>query len=272
MTQQSTQQSSKERREQWQSHIEGWQHSGKTRAAYCGQHGLSLQTFAYWRKRLNKSSGSVRLVQLPPGLLQQAVAHLGCWAHVRRKFVEAQAGRGKGSKKKGRTDEALEYIGKLYGIEQSARARNLDAAQLQALREKNSIPLLQSFRGWLDATALLTPPGGLLGKAVTYALNQWDRLTVYTGDGRLPMDNNLAENAIRPFVLGRKNWLFADTQAGAHASATMYSLIETAKANALEPYWYLRYLFEQLPLAHTEDDLKALLPQHVDTARIGQAA
>jgi hypothetical protein len=74
MTQQSTQQSSKERREQWQSHIEGWQHSGKTRAAYCGQHGLSLQTFAYWRKPLKKSSGSVRLVQLPPGLLQQAVS------------------------------------------------------------------------------------------------------------------------------------------------------------------------------------------------------
>jgi transposase len=201
-----------------------------------------------------------------------AVAHLGCWAHVRRKFVEAQAGRGKGARKKGRTDEALEYIGKLYGIEQSARARNLDAAQIQALREKNSMPLLHAFREWLDATALTTPPGGLLGKAVGYALNQWARLTVYTGDGRLPMDNNLAENAIRPFVLGRKNWLFADTPAGAQASATLYSLIETARASALEPYWYLRYLFEQLPLAQSEDDLKALLPPFVDTARIGQAA
>ncbi len=198
----------------------------------------------------------------------QAAGHLGCWAHVRRKFVEAQGGMGKGSKKKGRSHEALEdYIGKLYAVEQSARARMLDAADITALRDKQSRPLLEAFRQWLDETALITPPGSLLGKAVSYALNQWGRLIVYLQDGHLSMDNNLAENAIRPFVLGRKNWLFADTPAGAHASAGLYSLIETAKANGLEPYWYLRYLFEQLPLAQTNDDFKALLPQYVDKTK-----
>lgn len=198
----------------------------------------------------------------------QAAGHLGCWAHVRRKFVEAQAGMGKGAKKKGRSHEALEdYISKLYAVEQSARARMLDAADITALRDKQSRPLLEAFQKWLDETALITPPGSLLGKAVSYALNQWERLIVYLQDGHLPMDNNLAENAIRPFVLGRKNWLFADTPAGAHASGGLYSLIETAKTNGLEPYWYLRYLFERLPLAQSGDDLKTLLPQYVDKAK-----
>ncbi len=91
---------------------------------------------------------------------------------------------------------------------------------------------------------------------------------VYVEDGRLRPDNNLAENAIRPFVIGRKNWLFSSTQDGAHASASLYSLIETAKANNLEPYWYLRYLFDRLPLAETEADYKALLPQYVDKKKI----
>lgn len=203
----------------------------------------------------------------------QAAGHLGCWAHVRRKFFEAQAGTGKGAKKKGRSHEALEdYIGKLYAVEQSARARMLDTAEVKALRDKQSRPLVKAFRQWLDETALITPPGSLLGKAVSYALNQWERLIVYLKDGHLPMDNNLAENAIRPFVLGRKNWLFADTPAGAHASAGLYSLIETARANGLEPYWYLRYLFERLPLAQTDDDLKILLPQYVDKVKAARAA
>ena len=91
---------------------------------------------------------------------------------------------------------------------------------------------------------------------------------VYLRDGRLRPDNNRAENAIRPFVLGRKNWLFAATPDGAHASAAIYSIIETAKANGLEPYWYLRYLFEHLPCAKTKQEYKKLLPQYVDRSLI----
>ena len=103
----------------------------------------------------------------------------------------------------------------------------------------------------------------MLGKAVAYALNQWHRLVGYIEDGNLTIDNNIAENSIRPFVVGRKNWLFSGTPEGAEASALLYSLIETAKANKLEPYAYLRYIFEKLPIAATLEDYEALLPWNI---------
>ena len=103
------------------------------------------------------------------------------------------------------------------------------------------------------------------------AISNWERLIVYIEDGRLKPDNNAAENAIRPFVVGRKNWLFAGHPQGAEASATFFSLIETAKSNGLEPYAYLRYLFENLPLIENEDDYRSLLPQYVDKGLISRA-
>ena len=103
---------------------------------------------------------------------------------------------------------------------------------------------------------------------IAYALGQWERVVVYLEDGRLRPDNNLAENAIRPFAVGRKNWLFSGSPAGAAASAALYSLIETAKANGLEPLRYLNFLFEKLPLAKSQDDFRALLPQHLDSKTI----
>jgi len=108
----------------------------------------------------------------------------------------------------------------------------------------------------------LTPPKGLLGQAISYTLSNWEKLIVYIDDGRLRPDNNLVENAIRPFVVGRKNWLFAGSPDG--ASATFFSLIETAKANDLEPYGYLRYIFKKILHLQTEKDLKNLLPQNID--------
>ena len=106
-------------------------------------------------------------------------------------------------------------------------------------------------------------PKSLLGKAVNYTLGQWTRLLVYLDHPDMTPDNNLAENAIRPFVIGRKNWLFAGTPDGAKASADLYSLIETAKANNLEPYKYMRYLFEKIPFTESEEDFKALLPMNL---------
>ena len=106
-------------------------------------------------------------------------------------------------------------------------------------------------------------PKSLLGIAVNYTLKQWPRLIRYLDHGEVTPDNNAAENAVRPFVIGRKNWLFAGTPAGATASAGLYSLIETAKANGLEPYKYLRYLFEKLPFSLSEDDYGKLLPQNL---------
>ena len=102
------------------------------------------------------------------------------------------------------------------------------------------------------------PPSNALRKAIAYTLKYWPELTRYTKNGAWPIDNNVAENAIRPFVIGRKNWLFSNSQKGATASASLYSLIETAKANAQEPYQYLCWLFERLPNTASEDYEKLL--------------
>ena len=196
------------------------------------------------------------------------IVHLGCWAHARRKFVKVvkvrKKHRGKRASPKSLADEALDYIGKLYGIEKDARRRQLGPDQIRELREQKTKPLLDKFKHWLEAKKPLTPPKGLLGQAISYALANWDKLIVFIQDGRLRPDNNLVENAIRPFVVGRKNWLFAGSPDGAVASATFFSLIETAKANGLEPYAYLRHVFEKLPTVQTDQDLKELLPQNID--------
>ena len=198
------------------------------------------------------------------------ITHLGCWAHVRRKFVEVvnAAGKDKDGKKTGSGDVALDYISKLYLIEKECTQQKLTPEQITLERQSRAGPVLEQFRSWLDTRSLQVPPGSTVGKAISYTLGQWDRLIVYLQDGRLRLDNNLAENAIRPFVVGRKNWLFAATPDGAHASAALYSIIETAKANGLEPYWYLRYLFERLPKAKTTDEYRALLPYCVDRSQI----
>jgi transposase len=202
-----------------------------------------------------------------------AITHLGCWAHVRRKFVEMVNAAGKdqdGKKKTGSGDVALDYIGKLYLIEKECAEQQLKPEQIARERQSRAGPILDQFKEWLDKRSHQVPPGSTLGKAISYTLGQWERLVVYLKDGRLRPDNNLAENAIRPFVVGRKNWLFAATPDGAHASAALYSIIETAKANGLEPYWYLRYLFERLPGANTKQEHRKLLPQYVDRSLIGR--
>jgi len=198
------------------------------------------------------------------------VVHVGCWAHVRRKFVEVikAAGKIRSQNKTGIAEEAVARIGRIYAIERAMRESKLETDMVYQERQEKVRPLLDDFHEWLKGQAPHTPPKSLLGKAISYALHQWKRLVRYLEDGRLRPDNNLAENAIRPFVVGRKNWLFSGNPEGAKASATLYSLIETAKANGLEPYWYLRYLFERLPLASTEEGYRALLPQYIDKALV----
>jgi len=194
------------------------------------------------------------------------ITHMGCWAHVRRKFVEVIKAAGKlGSRQKtGVAEEAVEKIRQLYAIEQQARKQQFAPEKIYLERQEKSKPLLAEFHAWLLGQSPKVPPKSLLGKAISYTLKQWHRLDKFLEDGRLRPDNNLAENAIRPFVVGRKNWLFSGNVTGARASAALYSLIETAKANGLEPYWYLRYIFERLPLAKKDADFRALLPQNID--------
>ncbi|KHK00066.1 Accessory secretory protein Asp1 [Desulfovibrio sp. TomC] len=194
---------------------------------------------------------------------REGLRHLGCLAHVRRKFVEIEKSAGK-TAKGGTAHAVLDLIGKLYGVERQAEKQKLDPEQIKSLRAEKSRPILDKLKALLDARSATTPPKSLLGKAIGYALKQWDHLGVYLEDGRLRPDNNLAENATRPFAVGRKNWLFSGHPRGAGASAAIYSLIETAKTNGLEPYRYLRQLFEHLPAATTDAQRKALLPQHID--------
>jgi len=124
--------------------------------------------------------------------------------------------------------------------------------------------VIENLRGWLDASIDSVPPQSLTGKALHYMDGQWPKLARVLDDGRIPLDTNLVENAIRPFVIGRKDWLFADTVAGARASANLYGLIETAKANGIEPGRYLAHLFELLPTITDAGQLDALLPQNLD--------
>lgn len=197
----------------------------------------------------------------------EGITHLGCWAHARRKFTDVTKAMGK-DHAPGAADTALKYIGKLYRLEREAKQKKLSTEEVYRMRQEEAQPILEDFKKWLAQQAGLTPPKGLLGKAIGYALRQWDRLIGYIHDGRLTMDNNLAENAIRPFVIGRKNWLFSGTPEGAAASALLYSLIETAKANGLEPYSYLRYIFNALPLATSPEDYQALLPWNLTQAQL----
>ena len=190
---------------------------------------------------------------------REGIVHAGCWAHVRRKFVDIQKAGGQ----RGTSQEVLDHIAALYAVEKKAREAKVDAERLGQLRQERSAPIVSRIKALLDARMVTTPPKSLLGKAIAYALGQWPRLTVFLENGLVAPDNNAAENSIRPFAVGRKNWLFSGHPNGADASATLYSLVESAKVAGLEPYAYLRQVFEQLPLAVSADDIRALLPRNV---------
>jgi len=133
------------------------------------------------------------------------------------------------------------------------------------IRQAQSRLLLDQLKAWLDKSALQVPPKSAVGKAIAYSLRQWPKLMRYTENGYLNIDNNRAERAIKPFVIGRKNWLFSNTATGAQASAMMYSIVETAKANGLIPFDYLRYLLEQLPT--NPESIDYLMPWNVVLAK-----
>ncbi len=196
---------------------------------------------------------------------RQDVLHVGCWAHARRKFMDVK--KASSSKKAGSYDKALRFIKHLYALEKVARQKEMSGDEVYEWRQKQAKPILEKFKTWLNKKSSQVAPKSLFGKAISYCLAQWHRLENYIKAGHAGIDNNVAENAIRPFVVGRKNWLFSGTPAGARASAVLYSLIETAKANKLEPYSYLRYLFEKLP-STSPDDLLNLLPHNLSAEKM----
>lgn len=183
---------------------------------------------------------------------------VGCWAHVRRKFMDIV----KVNKTEGKAWEAVRIIKQLYVIEKEVRENQLPFDKIKALRQEKAKPIIDGFKTWLEKTLIGAPPQSPLAKAIQYALNQWATLNTYLENGELMIDNNVIENNIRPFALGRRNWLFMGNERGATAAANIYSLIMMAKANQIDPYRYLRYLLEQLPLCKKDEQRELLLPQH----------
>ena len=170
------------------------------------------------------------------------VTRCGCWAHLRRKFVEAIPDKKAGGPKTN-AEIGRDYCSNLFKIEEDLKI--LDVSERFTKRLELERPILDEFWDWIENLSVL--PGSAIGKAKEYAIHQKQYLMNYLLDGRLNISNNPAENAIRPFTVGRKNWLFSDTQKGAKASAAVYSLIETAKANGLNTYAYLKFLLERMP-------------------------
>lgn len=192
----------------------------------------------------------------------EGATHLGCMAHSRRRFVDALKARKKGG---GPPEQALRFFEQLYRVERQAREENPDNGETQAdcirrLRQKHSVPVLNALKAWLDEIKPKVLPDSKLGDAVSYTLNQWDYLTRYIEDGRMPIDNNLLERDIRIFATGRKSWLFSDTVEGAKASAVIYSLMLTCRACGVEPLTWLRHALTQLPQRAQDANIDDLLP------------
>jgi len=193
-----------------------------------------------------------------------SIIRIGCWDHARRKFVDAIKGlstKRKGSGKVSKADVALSKIRKLYAIEDKIKSKT--AQERHERRQQLSVPLLKNLKSWLEQNISKLPKDSLTYRAMYYTLNQWETLIRYCENGELRISNILAENALRPLAIGRRNWLFSDTPKGAQGSATCYSLIETAKANGLEPYDYLHYVLQHIAAADTVEKLEALLPWNI---------
>jgi len=194
------------------------------------------------------------------------VTQLGCWTHVRRKFDAALKASSPGAAQLAR--QGLGLIRELYAIDNRAKEKPPD--QRHAHRQQQVAPHLDRIRAWIDQhLAAALSQGGLLSTAFIYLHNQWPKLVRFLEDPRLRLDNNVAEQHVRPIAVGRRAWLFCRSEAGAKAAAHGFSLVETAKANGLEPYWYLKWLFEQLPLYLKEQrPVDALLPWNITPEQI----
>jgi len=236
--------------------------------------GPPIRLFGYSPSRSTHSARTLYEGMRPGGVLmsdgyepyaaiaeQHRLVHLGCWAHCRRYFNEALQALPKDKRGPEQLPARfIELIGRLYKIEADARRDTLDAQALQQQRRLHSAPVLEQIEALAVQHLHGVLPGSLLGKALHYLTAQWPKLARYVDDGRFPIDNNACENAIRPFVVGRRNWLFADTVAGANASANLYSLLQTCLANGIDGYQYLRALLVELPKTRTVDEYEDLLP------------
>jgi transposase len=188
-------------------------------------------------------------------LYGERIQEAACWAHVRRKFYEIHVAHASPI-----AAEALDRIGRLYGVEAEIRGRPAD--ERRSVRQARAGPELEALRGWLQTTVTKLSTKSELALAIRYALSRWTALTRYRDDGRLEIDNNAAERALRAVALGRKNWLFAGSDDGGERAAVIYSLLGTAKLNDLDPEGYLRYVLERIA-DHPINRIEELLPWNV---------
>ena len=194
---------------------------------------------------------------------REGITHVSCLVHMRRRFatVVKQAGR---KRKKGVSDHFLELVAKLYHNENRLREhlnhQQLSVEEFLIKRKNEQVPILEKIKSLLEDNIKLASPKSTLGDALRYALSHWERMVRYLDCAELTPDNNEAENAIRPFAVGRKNWLFAGSPRGAEASALFYTLIESAKANDVNVHDYLIYVLRSIAEADTTDKIEALLP------------
>ena len=180
----------------------------------------------------------------------------GCWAHARRKFVDAL------DENKALASEALYYISRLYAVESKADDGGLTPEQRLALRKEESYPVIRAFERWMQASYPKVSLQSRMGRAIAYTYSLLPRLSRYVNDGRINIDNNLIENAIRPLALGRKNYLFCGNDASAYRAAIVYSLIGTCKAAGVEPRLWMEDVLRQIPYYERDGkDMSDLLPR-----------
>lgn len=191
---------------------------------------------------------------LPLMKQQPSIIPLGCMAHARRKFVEALL-----AHPQSMAQEIIDKMGKLYKLERDFKERTLLPPTIAEERREQALPILQEMHQWLLTQQPLVTPKSLLGKAIRYALSQWDALIRYTQDGRLEIDNNRSERCIKRVVMGRKNYLFMGSNRGGKAAALLYSLVETCQQNDIDPLAYVADVLERIP-THLNKHIQELLP------------
>ena len=204
------------------------------------------------------------MTEITPPQQKPEIRLVGCMAHARRKFKDALDSIQKvkaASVPTSKPAQVLSLIQTLYAIERRIKDKSVE--ERYQIRQRDSRPVMDKLKSWLDKHQPHVPPKTALGKAVTYAQNQWPYLERYLDSGLLDIDNNAAERGIKPFVIGRKNWLYAQSPRGARASAILYSLVETAKANGLEPYAWLRHVLTELPMLDKNASVEHILSMNL---------
>ena len=196
---------------------------------------------------------------------KDGILHITCMAHVRRKFRDLQLSLNKSTKKKlkktgNHVDKILRLIRRLYMLERRFDNEVETDEELVAIRQKEAKPVFDKLHTLIKGLYAEVPPESIFGKALIYAVNNLPLIEQYLSHSFMGLDNNSVENEVRPFAIGRKNWLFCGNVAGAEASAAIHSFVQTAKLNGLNPYEYLKYIFKKLPVTETDEELKKLLP------------